>query len=43
MFAKPMRDRNCVTMLDPIYLKYGDGLTAVLSLQILMGTSCQNL
>ncbi len=36
VFVKPMRDRNCVTMLDPIYLKYGDGLTAVLSLGSLL-------
>ncbi len=36
MFVKPMRDRNCVTMLDPVYLKYGEGLTAVLSLGSLL-------
>ncbi|KAM9345470.1 high-affinity choline transporter 1-like [Symphorus nematophorus] len=32
LFAKPMRDRNCVTMLDPFHIKYGKVLTAGLSL-----------
>ncbi|XP_068597138.1 high-affinity choline transporter 1-like isoform X2 [Brachionichthys hirsutus] len=31
-FAKPMRDRNCVTMLDPFHFKYGKVMTAGLSL-----------
>ncbi|XP_037639126.1 high-affinity choline transporter 1-like [Sebastes umbrosus] len=32
VFAKPMRERNCVTMLDPFRAKYGKVLTAGLSL-----------
>ncbi|GLD74545.1 high-affinity choline transporter 1-like isoform X2 [Lates japonicus] len=32
VFAKPMRERNYVTMLDPFHFKYGKVLTAVLSL-----------
>uniref|UniRef100_A0A3Q3WCK2 Solute carrier family 5 member 7 n=1 Tax=Mola mola TaxID=94237 RepID=A0A3Q3WCK2_MOLML len=32
VFAKPMRDRKCVTMLDPFHKKYGKVLTAGLSL-----------
>ncbi|XP_041804060.1 high-affinity choline transporter 1-like [Chelmon rostratus] len=32
VFAKPMRERNCVTMLDPFHVKYGKVLTAGLSL-----------
>ncbi len=32
MFAKPMRDRNYVTMLEPFHEKYGKAWTAVLSL-----------
>ncbi len=36
MFAKPMRDRRCVTMLDPLLMKYGRAVTAVLSLGSLL-------
>ncbi|XP_059215537.1 high-affinity choline transporter 1-like [Centropristis striata] len=36
VFAKPMRDRKCVTMLDPIYAKYGKAVTAGLSLASLV-------
>ncbi|XP_068184037.1 high-affinity choline transporter 1-like isoform X1 [Antennarius striatus] len=32
LFAKKMRERNCVTMLDPFHLKYGKEVAAVLSL-----------
>ncbi|KAJ4921943.1 hypothetical protein JOQ06_021714 [Pogonophryne albipinna] len=32
VFVKPMRDRNCVTLLDPFNAKYGKGITAALSL-----------
>ncbi|CAJ1066842.1 high-affinity choline transporter 1-like [Xyrichtys novacula] len=32
VFTKPMRDRHCVTMLDPFKMKYGKVLTAALSL-----------
>ncbi|XP_029306084.1 high-affinity choline transporter 1-like [Cottoperca gobio] len=32
VFAKPMRDRKCMTMLDPFHAKYGKVLTAGLSL-----------
>ncbi|XP_068183834.1 high-affinity choline transporter 1-like [Antennarius striatus] len=32
VFVKPMRDRNCVTMLDPFHSKYGKVITAGLSL-----------
>uniref|UniRef100_UPI0037E89AD8 high-affinity choline transporter 1-like n=1 Tax=Semicossyphus pulcher TaxID=241346 RepID=UPI0037E89AD8 len=32
VFAKPMREKNCVTMLDPFHMKYGKALTAVLCL-----------
>ncbi|XP_070772572.1 high-affinity choline transporter 1-like [Enoplosus armatus] len=32
VFAKPMRERNCVTMMDPFHAKYGKLLTAGLSL-----------
>ncbi|XP_018516261.1 high-affinity choline transporter 1-like isoform X1 [Lates calcarifer] len=32
VFAKPMRERKYVTMLDPFHFKYGKVLTAVLSL-----------
>ncbi|XP_076017933.1 high-affinity choline transporter 1-like [Genypterus blacodes] len=31
-FAQPMRDRRYVTMMDPFTIKYGKGLTALLSL-----------
>uniref|UniRef100_A0A4W6BZN4 Solute carrier family 5 member 7 n=1 Tax=Lates calcarifer TaxID=8187 RepID=A0A4W6BZN4_LATCA len=33
VFAKPMRERKYVTMLDPFHFKYGKVLTAVLSLE----------
>ncbi|XP_068183963.1 high-affinity choline transporter 1-like [Antennarius striatus] len=32
VFAKPMRERNYVTMLDPFHIKYGKVITAGLSL-----------
>ncbi|XP_068597619.1 high-affinity choline transporter 1-like [Brachionichthys hirsutus] len=32
VFIKPMRDRNCVTMLDPFHFKYGKVITAGMSL-----------
>ncbi|XP_068597147.1 high-affinity choline transporter 1-like [Brachionichthys hirsutus] len=32
LFAKPMRERNCVTILDPFMVKYGKVVTAGLSL-----------
>ncbi|XP_068183877.1 high-affinity choline transporter 1-like isoform X2 [Antennarius striatus] len=32
LFVKPLRDRNCVTMLDPLLFKYGKVITAVMSL-----------
>ncbi|XP_070697702.1 high-affinity choline transporter 1-like [Pempheris klunzingeri] len=32
VFAKPMRDRECMTMLDPFHMKYGKALTAGLCL-----------
>ncbi|KAI9519580.1 hypothetical protein NQZ68_026785 [Dissostichus eleginoides] len=32
VFVKPMRDRNCVTLLDPFNAKYGKVVTAALSL-----------
>ncbi|KAM6997231.1 high affinity choline transporter 1-like [Tautogolabrus adspersus] len=32
IFCKPMRDRRCVTMLDPFNMKYGKALTAGLGL-----------
>ncbi|XP_023122534.2 high affinity choline transporter 1-like isoform X1 [Amphiprion ocellaris] len=32
VFAKPVRDKKYMTMLDPFQIKYGKGLTAVLSL-----------
>ncbi|XP_068183880.1 high-affinity choline transporter 1-like isoform X2 [Antennarius striatus] len=32
LFAKPMRERNCVTILDPFMAKYGKVVTAGLSL-----------
>ncbi|XP_068184178.1 high affinity choline transporter 1-like isoform X2 [Antennarius striatus] len=37
IFVKPMRDRNCVTMLDPFQFKYGKVITAGMSL-ISVGT-----
>ncbi|XP_041645390.1 high-affinity choline transporter 1-like isoform X1 [Cheilinus undulatus] len=36
VFAKPMRDRHCTTMLDPFNMKYGKALTAGLSLVSLL-------
>ncbi|XP_068597618.1 high affinity choline transporter 1-like [Brachionichthys hirsutus] len=32
VFAKPMREKNFVTMLDPFHLRYGEGITAAMSL-----------
>ncbi|XP_034537139.1 high-affinity choline transporter 1-like [Notolabrus celidotus] len=32
VFTKPMRDRHCMTMLDPFTMKYGKVITAGLSL-----------
>ncbi|XP_041645768.1 high-affinity choline transporter 1-like [Cheilinus undulatus] len=32
VFAKPLRERGCTTMLDPFNMKYGKALTAGLSL-----------
>ena len=32
VFAKPMRELNCVTMLHPFHAKYGNVVTAGLSL-----------
>ncbi|XP_008333361.1 high-affinity choline transporter 1-like [Cynoglossus semilaevis] len=32
VFAKPLRELNCVTMMDPFYFKYGKVITAGLSL-----------
>lgn len=32
VFVKPMRERNCMTMLDPFHLKYGKAITTALSL-----------
>ncbi|XP_068160709.1 high-affinity choline transporter 1-like [Antennarius striatus] len=32
LFVRPMRERNCVTMLDPFHIKYGKVVTAGLSL-----------
>lgn len=32
VFAKPMRERNFVTIIDPFHIKYGKVLTAVMSL-----------
>lgn len=36
MFAKPMRDKKYVTMLDPLHIKYGKVLTAVQSVAALL-------
>ncbi|XP_068184116.1 high-affinity choline transporter 1-like [Antennarius striatus] len=36
VFAKPMRERNFLTMLDPFHFKYGKEITAVLSLASLL-------
>ncbi|XP_068597571.1 high-affinity choline transporter 1-like [Brachionichthys hirsutus] len=35
-FAKTMRERNFVTMMDPFYTKYGNGIATVLSLVSLL-------
>ncbi|XP_068571031.1 high-affinity choline transporter 1-like [Cebidichthys violaceus] len=35
-FAKPMRDKRYVTMMDPFQIKYGNGISAVLSLALLI-------
>lgn len=32
LLAKPMRERNCMTVLDPFHQKYGKALTAAMSL-----------
>ncbi|XP_068184111.1 high-affinity choline transporter 1-like [Antennarius striatus] len=32
VFAKPLREGNCVTMLDPFHVKYGKVIAAVMSL-----------
>ncbi|XP_068604347.1 high-affinity choline transporter 1-like [Brachionichthys hirsutus] len=32
LFVRPMREQNCVTMLDPFHIKYGKAVTAGLSL-----------
>lgn len=32
LFVNPMRDRKCMTMLDPFHQKYGKAITTVLSL-----------
>lgn len=32
MFATPMRERRCMTVLDPFHQKYGKTLTAGMSL-----------
>ncbi|XP_049435511.1 high-affinity choline transporter 1-like [Epinephelus fuscoguttatus] len=36
VFAKPLRERHCVTMLDPFHVKYGKSLTAALTLAALL-------
>ncbi|XP_070697701.1 high-affinity choline transporter 1-like [Pempheris klunzingeri] len=36
VFAKPLRDRHCMTMLDPFHMKYGKALTAGLCLASLI-------
>ncbi|KAF7645343.1 hypothetical protein LDENG_00206340 [Lucifuga dentata] len=35
-FAKPMRDRKYVTMMDPFQIKYGNGLSGLLAVAPLM-------
>uniref|UniRef100_UPI0037E7BDF3 high-affinity choline transporter 1-like n=1 Tax=Semicossyphus pulcher TaxID=241346 RepID=UPI0037E7BDF3 len=35
-FAEPMRDKKYVTMMDPFQIKYGNGLTGLLSVAPLM-------
>lgn len=32
LFVNPMRDRKCMTMLDPFHFKYGKAITTALSL-----------
>ncbi|XP_068166169.1 high-affinity choline transporter 1-like [Antennarius striatus] len=32
IFAKPLRDRNCMTMMEPFHTKYGKAVVAALSL-----------
>ncbi|XP_033493413.1 high-affinity choline transporter 1-like [Epinephelus lanceolatus] len=46
VFVKPMREKNCLTMLDPFHVKYGKELTAGLSVapivsDLLMVTATQ--
>ncbi|XP_059215579.1 high-affinity choline transporter 1-like [Centropristis striata] len=36
VFVKPMRDRKCVTMLDPFHAKYGKAVTVGMSLASLV-------
>ncbi|XP_068597763.1 high-affinity choline transporter 1-like [Brachionichthys hirsutus] len=36
VLAKPLRDRNCVTMLDPFRVKYGKVITAAMSLAAIL-------
>lgn len=36
MFAKPLRERNFVTIIDPFHIKYGKVLTAVMSLMSIL-------
>lgn len=36
-FAKPMRDKKYITMMDPFQIKYGKILSAVLVLPCLLG------
>ena len=35
-FAKPMRERNYVTMLDPLQERYGDFMTGLLLMAALL-------
>ncbi|XP_060942872.1 high-affinity choline transporter 1-like [Limanda limanda] len=44
VFAKPLREMKCVTMMDPFHIKYGQVLTAGLSLaSISIDVMCQAL
>ncbi|XP_078016975.1 high-affinity choline transporter 1-like isoform X2 [Epinephelus lanceolatus] len=36
VFAKPLRERHCVTMLDPFHAKYGKSITAGLAMVALL-------
>ncbi|XP_068597761.1 high-affinity choline transporter 1-like [Brachionichthys hirsutus] len=36
VLAKPLRDGNCVTMLDPFRVKYGKVITAAMSLAVIL-------